>query len=726
MKTKHVVAVVLVCSLMLLRAIVFAQWPSYELERERGSWCDEIWFKIAIGADAQMVELLSHEVDACGEPSAAVTVKTADAGIPRHEDIGRLRDAGYTLSSTGGFDMSFYAINCRAAKAPLDDSTFRTALAYCINKDEILGDLYGPMVMPLYNFVPPAQAFWYDTTVPPTFPAYSLTTAIATLMGGGYTPVLKGPGGPVPGNIDHWNMPSPPYPHDTPVRDLEQAVPVESTLGMYMSQWIEMDMHSIGLPIYHTPMPFNYIVYDQWLTPPYLRWDITVGIGLSLSQNPFLYEMFDGASIPFWNIWGINDPAVNMWTSALKTTLTPIVAQTNAYAAEAALVTAMPIIPIMSSNRYSACTGPYDGQPGVLGWVEMEGHGGYNLWSALYSRREDTNGEPYPHNIWVMGEDAQKLNPLTSDTVYEWQLLSLVYSTLLQKNPYTHELMPWCVTDYPEIQSWSGTHREVSPGVWVYDPSPVGSPGAVTGEYMRWTLRDDMTWHDGTPVTSADVEFCLDLLVNQNNERYDSIQRVIHDVEVIDEFTVDVYLTARYLWAENDISHIALLAPRHIWKPYIAGDNGILWDPDDRDHRFWSGVDWTNIHGYSAPTINTVSGTVQLTHLQGNGPFVFPRGGWVPNEYIRLIRWYDPSTETCWHYTRILRGDNNFDGYVDTLDLNKPKYAFGSMPEMPGWENLTGGLKADMANPAALIDGRDVAKVYDDWDLYWYPTSTLP
>jgi len=737
MKLKTLVSTVLFVSMWLV-SLTLSQPPTFNLEKERGSWCDEMLFKIFINDEERMVRMMYHEVDACGEPSPVgfPTLKIVGDGIPTPDDIPLLEASDYSLASTSGFDMSFYAINCRTAMAPLDDPVFRTALAYAIDKGTIIPTLYGPMAMPLYNFVPPAQEFWYDSTVEGTFPKFNLQTAIATLIGGGYTPVLINPGGIAePGNIDHWNMPAPANPPNTPIRPLTQTVPVESDLAQVMSMWIESDMQSIGLPVIHQPMPFNFIVYGDWLAAPYLNWDLTVGIGFSLGQNPFLYEMFDGASIPLWNIWGIADPAVNMWTTALRGSLNPVTAQGNAYAAEAALVTAMPIIPMMASMKWSAIANTYDGEPGGLGWVNMKGHGGYNIWSALYSRREYPNGDSYQQNTWLMAEDADKLNPLTSGTAYEWQLLSLIYSTLLQKNPYTLEDIPWCVTGMPTVQPWNGTRREVSPGVWVYDPSPIGAPPGVpiTGEYMRWTLRDDMTWHDGTPVTSADVEFCLDLLVNQINAKYSAIQTLIHDVNVVDTYTFDVYYKGRYPWAILDISEVALLAPKHIWAPYIAGEDLTLWTVDDNDHRFWDGSDWISMDwstqaggDYTAPSVNTPSGSVQLTHLQGNGPFVYPYGGWVPGQSIRLIRWYDPSTGTGWHFTRILRGDNNFDGFVDTRDMNPVTSASGTQSGMPKWVENNAGPRADMANPSGLIDGRDRAALLETWGFYWYPKSTLP
>lgn len=711
MKTKHIVAVLLMClSVTLLGAISFAQPPSYTLEKERGSWCDEMRFTIVTSAAAQMVTLMNHQVDAGWPPTPA--------------DIPTLRGAGYMMASTGSFSMDWYAINNRVE--PLDDPVFRTALAYCMDKETIYPTLYGPLVTPIYNWAPPAHAFWCNPAVAAAFPRFNLQTAINTLVAGGYTPVDAGNNpvaNPQPGNIHHWHMPG----TTTDIRNLEQAVPNTSTLGMQVSQWIESDLHSIGLPIYHTPLPFHYILHQQWLAPPYLNWDCTIGISLTFDVDPVYDLLYHSDSIPYANFWGLDDAQVDAYIDAAMATLDSGVAQQNIWDCGVHLSQLMPMIPMITPQRWTCATGPYSGQPGVFGWVNMIGYGGmdwHNLWCKLFSRREHGDGSPYPINNWLLGQDAQILNPLTSSTNSEWQLLSLVYSTLLQMHPYTLELMPWCVTEMPLVQLWNGTHTADKDDTGFTnptpDPSPIGSPGYVVGEKMRWTLRYGMTWHDGEKVKAEDVEFCLDLLVHQNNQKYESTHRYIHDVNVMDDYGFEVYYTARNLWAVKDVGDICLLAPKHIWKPYIASEDGILWTADDRDHRFWTGHDTISAWGYTAPVIITPSGKKQLTHLIGNGPFIYPYGGWTPGVSMHLVRF------PGWHYTRILRGDNNLDGIVDTLDLWAPLYAFGTQPCMHHWHFQNSGLKADQGHPGALIDGRDVMVVCNDWGYYWWPYSTLP
>jgi ABC-type transport system substrate-binding protein len=557
--------------------------------------------------------------------------------------------------------------------------------------------------------------------------------------------LIDGGLGAIPDNIDHWHMPG----GTTDIPALEQGATDSTVTNLQLSQWIEGDLHSAGLTsITHTPLDFNYIV-GTWLTPPYMSWDMTIGIGLVFGVDPVVEVMYHVDATPFANIWGLDDEECNTLIDEYLGTLSEAVAVAKVWKLESRLNELMPMIPMITSNTYTCAANQYvdpetGDEPGVLGFVNMKGFGGIrNDWSRLYSRREELGGSPpLPIADWLTGVDAEIINPLVSDTTYEWNLMGRVYNGLHIRNPYTHMWMPWGTNELSTvengmIQLWNGTHRTTGTSMpeterpWIEDIPPEGSPGEVIGEWMEFTLRDDMTWHDNEPVTTADCEFMLDLCVNQDNERYDNVIKFVHDVVVVDTYTFRVYFTGRYAWAATDIGGLVLLTPMHVWKPYIAGEDLTLWTEDDNDHRFWDGSEWISMDwstqaggDYTAPTVNTPSGEVQLTHLLGSGYCVFPQGGWVPEQSMRLIRW-DPGT-SGWYYERIHRGDNDFSGYTDMVDIWPTVFASGTEAGMPNWVLYNAGLRADMANPAGTIDGRDRAALLDTWGYYWYPHQTLP
>jgi ABC-type transport system substrate-binding protein len=70
------------------------------------------------------------------------------------------------------------------------------------------------------------------------------------------------------------------------------------------------------------------------------------------------------------------------------------------------------------------------------------------------------------------------INPLTADTTQDWQVIDLLYDSLARIDPISLLPEPWLA------ESWT-----------VEDP------------WVNVTLRDGVTFHDGTPVEAADVAF---------------------------------------------------------------------------------------------------------------------------------------------------------------------------------------------------------------------------
>ncbi len=88
--------------------------------------------------------------------------------------------------------------------------------------------------------------------------------------------------------------------------------------------------------------------------------------------------------------------------------------------------------------------------------------------------REGTVGRP------------SSINPLTARTQADRDLVSLIFSGLVALGP-------------------DGTYRPDLASGWTVDDK---------GKTWTFTIRDDATWHDGEPVTAADVVFTVDILKN--------------------------------------------------------------------------------------------------------------------------------------------------------------------------------------------------------------------
>lgn len=85
-----------------------------------------------------------------------------------------------------------------------------------------------------------------------------------------------------------------------------------------------------------------------------------------------------------------------------------------------------------------------------------------------------------------------------------------------------------------------------------------------TTDYTTWTfkIKEGLTWHDGTAVTSADVEFTLEYLDKQNDGGYRSKYK---DVIVVDESTIQLVLDAPNTRALSDLTTMRII-PKHIYE----------------------------------------------------------------------------------------------------------------------------------------------------------------
>lgn len=120
--------------------------------------------------------------------------------------------------------------------------------------------------------------------------------------------------------------------------------------------------------------------------------------------------------------------------------------------------------------------------------------------------------------VIAQGTDAASLDPQLQNDAFSTSVLSNIFDTLVYRNADL-ELVPGLAT------SWT----------------------LVDDTTWRVTLRDDVTFHDGTPFTAEDVAFSLtrpldEALASPLRSRFS----VIEGVDVIDATTVDVRTTAPY------------------------------------------------------------------------------------------------------------------------------------------------------------------------------------
>lgn len=172
-------------------------------------------------------------------------------------------------------------------------------------------------------------------------------------------------------------------------------------------------------------------------------------------------------------------------------------------------------------------------------------------------------------------DDINLLNPLATKTGQDIYMLKNIYDPLIRLD-VKGEAVLWLATELNEIDDTT----------------------------IEITIRDDVKFHDGEPLTVDDVKFTFDFAKEVNSPTYKGHVKSIESVEITGENTVTFKLFEPYApFVSNTLSQ-CLILPKHIWsKAYEEkGAEGIL--------------TWDNL-----PAI-------------GSGPFVFDY--WRPNEEFAL------------------------------------------------------------------------------------------
>lgn len=161
------------------------------------------------------------------------------------------------------------------------------------------------------------------------------------------------------------------------------------------------------------------------------------------------------------------------------------------------------------------------------------GDGLYSEWNLLHA-----NPLTARRQLRIGGPQApDSLNPLASTSVWGWKWMRMYYDSLLRLSP-DGEPMVWAA-------------REVE---------------ALNDTTIRVTLRPDMIFHDGEPVTAHDVAFAFTYFVDQAYTYFNAYLAPLDRVEVMGDQTVLFHLNQpSATFANIALSQIPIL-PRHIWQ----------------------------------------------------------------------------------------------------------------------------------------------------------------
>jgi peptide/nickel transport system substrate-binding protein len=275
-------------------------------------------------------------------------------------------------------------------------------------------------------------------------------------------------------------------------------------------------------------------------------------------------------------------------------------------------------VPLYSSTGFKAASRKYVGSEAYkdqfwTNWVNWPGYGIDNGYTFLNLH---TNvSEWMPGGVIRYGfktTDIRQFNPIYSEWLWDNTVIDLIgYESLLARNPYTLEFMPWVAKTFK---------------VGTYTHPRYGECTKVV-----FTLRDDVYFQDGHKLTIADVYFTFveidDILDSRGLAPPWWISNVmdILSFSILDPMNFEVLLDVKSIYAVGWIGGNRIL-PEHIWRPICeSGDpSGFAPDPNMVGSGPWRLDEY--VAGHHILLVANKPGSTVDTGLSGSVPVTSPYG----------------------------------------------------------------------------------------------------
>src|SRR6056297_2266 len=360
-----------------------------------------------------------------------------------------------------------------------------------------------------------------------------------------------------------------------PTQTIMTATP-EYDQARYESTYLIRDsLEKLGVDIDVEPMDLKVILSkikpEPWDYDAYVKgWGSTVE---RIDPHFFMYNLLhsDEARHNGSNRQGHSNPEYDRLVNKAESTMDPKLRQEYLYKAQELLVEDVGVLPIYYEDKYQAYN------KNRLANVEVQGGIGIINYEN-FTDMEIISGE----NTLKIGHrrDLDLLNPLSSTLYVDRQIFDLIYDYLARLDN-TNEPIPSAAKDWE-----------------VEDETTV----AVT-------LKDDLQFHDGEPLTAEDVKFTFDYGKEFGFGSLDSYVQPVKEVEVIDDTNLKFHLNKPTgYFISGTLVSIPIL-PKHIWEGVIEREDL------DTPH------DWSNPNPI------------------GSGPYKFDH--WRSGEEISLLKFDD-------------------------------------------------------------------------------------
>lgn len=317
------------------------------------------------------------------------------------------------------------------------------------------------------------------------------------------------------------------------VTQAERPVEFEAT------RLVVENMKQLGLNVEHRAIPWAQVIDEVWFTREGEdAWQMTawrmVGRPERSDPDEFAYNLFHSTgAAEGYNFVGYNNPDYDALAEAQRSELDLEARQNILFEAQQIIAEDVPnVYFVHPSTPQLVRTDVWD----VDTVVTQAGIGIHNFWTwiGLTPIGDQTS------IITSTTSFLEAFNPLYIAGDAPSRVTELIYDRLMRIGP---DGLP---------QPWAAESVE-----WQSDTS------------VMVTLREGMLWHDGEAVTSEDVAYSIESIQSGEAPQYAPFTAAIESVEIVDDLTVEITLSAPSAAFETSTLAKINLLPQHIWQPII-------------------------------------------------------------------------------------------------------------------------------------------------------------
>jgi hypothetical protein len=496
-----------------------------------GPYADRVIFHVIVGQDVQVAALIQGQIDHLADNVEASYI----------EDLEANPDIEVTRSGRLGF--GHLSINCQ--RYPYTIPGLRRAISLAADKYEVATIMWGGLGFALDTPIPELAGVWHNPDTP-NYKEPQVAAAIDELEDAGFVDVDGD------GYVE--------APDGTPFTFRPMYAIEAPQWGAAMtSQAVYWDQ--CGISVEPMPLAFNTLLDIVYNLPR--NYD-GANYAYGVSPNPLILQNFvtDQIANPEGNHLNWANDTFDYWVNVMMTSPDYDTVLTAAHEAQQVFAEQVPMCIWYSNWEVNAHrVDRWEGHVIIPGW----GTAGMNRWTPRIVQlkegqpdRDPTIGTGGTFNTLIASAmDSQ--NPLTSTSVYGNYPLNQIYTSLTGLNdPRDHS---------PNMDgggiAYDWTINEETDGLR-FDFTLQGADAEHPAAYWH-----DMGGAHGGMVTTEDVKFTYDYIVNNSIPGYITAIPYYNRTEITDDFHCSIYTNGKSYWAFDQLRQWTIL-PKHIWQGIVS------------------------------------------------------------------------------------------------------------------------------------------------------------